>query len=148
MLERNFSGQFRKEYKSRYPLAHVILLQDAPMGGKKPYDAYTVQGEIFTALEFKVEAGASIKADCLKQHQYDSLFEVHKAGGNGIIVVLCEKIKKVFVCDIVQWDALFSSIDGNFIKYQDLDSKNFIERKRYDEATSWDMKTFKALAWQ
>jgi penicillin-binding protein-related factor A (putative recombinase) len=148
MLERNFSSQFRKEYKMRYPQSHVVLLQDAPKGGKKPYDAYMLQGGIFTAIEFKVEKGASIKLDCLKVHQFESLVEVERTGGNAMIVVLCEKIKKTLACTVSEWHDMFTLAESHLIKFEDVEQPLFIERLRYDEATTWDMKRFRTLAWQ
>ena len=140
MLERNFSSQFRKEYKTRYPEAHVQLLQDAPKGGKKPYDAYILDRAVFVAIEFKVEGGASIKSASLKQHQYDSLMNASNASGEAWVVILCEKIKKVFCIHILEWKAMFAN--EHLVKFEDVTWGFFIGRAKYDGSTTWDMKAF------
>jgi len=136
MKEREFSSKFRKELEDYYKYfnlpAHVQLIQDAPISGKKPYDAYIVAGKgKHRAIEFKVCKGATFNPNIVSDHQHVSLKSVVEAGGKSFVVILFEKFKTVAVIDYEEipthpvkytgelWNWVGSTIIGR-VKYKGL----------------------------
>ena len=111
MKENSFSAQFRKELREycdghNIPI-HINLIVDAPRSLKKPYDAYFVVDREFVALEFKVVNGASVSEDKVTPHQIDKLTEVFNTGSEGYIVILIERLKRVYWVVVVDWIRCF-----------------------------------------
>ena len=110
MLERNFSSNFRRELEEvcTEPI-HIILLQDAPRSGKKPYDSYAVIDGVFVAMEFKVVKGLSISSSIVSVRQLDALREASKAGGQAYVVIYMERLKSVLFVGVNQWMKIFKN---------------------------------------
>jgi hypothetical protein len=145
MKESAFSKQIRDDI--RFLLGekphHVQLLVDAPRSGKKPYDAYFLCGNRFTAMEYKVVRGASLHSECLRYHQKISLEEVVSAGGRGEIVLYLERLKLACIVPVVNWENLFhiNANDNLRIKIDELIEQKtvtIIHRKKFDK-TRWDL---------
>lgn len=98
MLERKFSSQFRKELVSVNG-GVCTLMQDAPMSGKKPYDAFYLRDLMYVAIEFKVVKGGTFPYKDLVEHQRESLRRVSEEKHQAMIVVLFEKFKTVVCMD-------------------------------------------------
>lgn len=118
MLERNFSSNFRREMEevSKEPI-HLVLLQDAPKSGKKPYDSYLIHDGIFTAMEFKVVKGLSVNGSIASLRQIECLLEASAAGANGYVVVYLERIKKVLFINVRAWMKIFAKEKSRKICY-------------------------------
>lgn len=152
MKERVFSAQFRKDidkYKQWNNLyIHNRLIPDTYRGGKRPYDSYIHYEGIFAAIEFKIVNGASIAKEILKPHQESALKEVYKTKGIGLVIVLVSRLKKVFVFELYEWNAMFYE-HGRLIKVEELqdkmddqDNKRILQRMRTTNGTIWDIKKF------
>jgi penicillin-binding protein-related factor A (putative recombinase) len=114
MLERNFSSDFRKELVDILgDTAEVILLQDAPKSGKKPYDAYMTWRGWHISMEFKMANGASMPYTAPTERQKQCLRQSERAGGYGFIVVRVERLKQVLFITADTWEAIF---DGGNVK--------------------------------
>jgi len=100
MLERKFSSQFRKEAVAVCD-GNMVLLQDAPMSGKKPFDAFYLLLGMFVAIEFKVANGGTFPYSAVKPHQITSLRDVTAENHIAQVVVLFTKFKMVACIDYV-----------------------------------------------
>lgn len=147
MLERAFSSKFRKELMEVVGAGiHVVLLQDAPRSGKKPYDAFIVWRGWFAALEFKIAKGLSLNAKLPTDRQLQCLIDAEKAGGYGFVVIYMDRLKKVVFVHASDWKSIFDGKTSVSMEELALNPDVIIiERKRYEllrgtggKGTKWD----------